>query len=712
MDSIALLKTQTADSIAILKSQIPTDTKLSEEEVDAMADNNGYLTEYIETDPIYGNSEAAKITANDIANLSNLSGTNTGDQDISGLATKISLTDSVDKLRSEIPVDTKLSEEEVDAMADNNGYLTEYIETDPIYGNSEAAKITANDIANLSNLSGTNTGDQDLSGLATKIALTDSVDKLRSEIPVDTKLSEEEVDAMADNNGYLTEFTETDPIYGNSEAAKITANDISNLSNLSGTNTGDQDLSGLATKIALTDSVDKLRSEIPVDTKLTETEVDAMADNNGYLTEFTETDPIYGNSEAAKITANDISKLSNLSGTNTGDQDLSGLATKIALTDSVDKLRSEIPVDTKLTETEVDAMADNNGYLTEFTETDPIYGNSEAAKITANDISKLSNLSGTNTGDQDLSGLATKIALTDSVNKLRSEIPVDTKLTETEVDAMVENNGYLKNYTETQTIADAASKGNSVNTQLKNVSNPTDPQDAATKSYVTLRVSYKGDTLYLGPNQWVIIPGISVANGGVAPVYDASGNLYYPIKIGTQTWLDRNLRTTKYEDGTDIANILDNTAWGTATTPAYSWYDNDEAANKEAYGALYNWYATTGGNLCPTGFHTPSQADWNTLIAYISGLGYAGSEGATLKANSGWHLNGNGTDNFKFALHGAGCRYESYGFYYLSAYEIQWTSTATDANNAVTMNVGYDTETITSSSRLKIFGASVRCVKD
>ncbi|MFZ4739614.1 MAG: DUF1566 domain-containing protein [Bacteroidales bacterium] len=45
-------------------------------------------------------------------------------------------------------------------------------------------------------------------------------------------------------------------------------------------------------------------------------------------------------------------------------------------------------------------------------ETDPTFTSSQAANITAGDITKLSNLSGVNTGDQDLSGLATTSAVT------------------------------------------------------------------------------------------------------------------------------------------------------------------------------------------------------------------------------------------------------------------------------------------------------------
>ena len=132
-------------------------------------------------------------------------------------------------------------------------------EADPVYTGSQAANITATDITNLGNLSGTNTGDQDLSTLATKTALGDSTAQVRSEIP--------------DVSGFLT--SETDPTYTSSEAANITATDITNLGNLSGTNTGDQDLSTLATKTALGDSTAQVRSEIPAPADGSETKVTA-----------------------------------------------------------------------------------------------------------------------------------------------------------------------------------------------------------------------------------------------------------------------------------------------------------------------------------------------------------------------------------------------------------------------------------------------------
>src|SRR5665647_1584626 len=85
-------------------------------------------------------------------------------------------------------------------------------------------------------------------------------------------------------------------------------------------------------------------------------------------------------------------------------------------------------------------------------------------------------------------------------------------------------------------------------------------------------------------------------------VKDIDGNVYHTVKIGTQVWMVENLKTTKYNDGTSIPNIIDGTTWSNLTTPGFCFYNND-AANKNIYGALYNWYTVNTGKLAPTGWH-------------------------------------------------------------------------------------------------------------
>ena len=84
-------------------------------------------------------------------------------------------------------------------------------------------------------------------------------------------------------------------------------------------------------------------------------------------------------------------------------------------------------------------------------------------------------------------------------------------------------------------------------------------------------------------------------------VTDIDGNVYQTVKIGTQTWMVENLKTTKFNDGTSIPNITDSLAWWALSTPGYCFYNND-TANKSIYGALYNWYTVKTDKLAPTGW--------------------------------------------------------------------------------------------------------------
>jgi uncharacterized protein (TIGR02145 family) len=120
-------------------------------------------------------------------------------------------------------------------------------------------------------------------------------------------------------------------------------------------------------------------------------------------------------------------------------------------------------------------------------------------------------------------------------------------------------------------------------------------------------------------------------------ISDIDGNVYNTIAIGNQCWTKENLRVTKYNDGTLIP--LDNSGgtsgsstgqtWGSRTAGARTIYAHSQV-NLSSYGYLYNWYAargiaTSGSNkeLCPVGWHVPSDYEWASLSTYLGGVNVA-----------------------------------------------------------------------------------------
>ena len=72
-------------------------------------------------------------------------------------------------------------------------------------------------------------------------------------------------------------------------------------------------------------------------------------------------------------------------------------------------------------------------------------------------------------------------------------------------------------------------------------------------------------------------------------VTDIDGNVYKTVKIGTQTWMAENLKTTRLNDGTAISYVPQNAQWVNVNGPAYCWLYNDLTYYNSPYGALYSF---------------------------------------------------------------------------------------------------------------------------
>ena len=202
----------------------------------------------------------------------------------------------------------------------------------------------------------------------------------------------------------------------------------------------------------------------------------------------------------------------------------------------------------------------------------------------------------------------------------------------------------------------------------------------------------------------------SMPDGPGSTIADIDGNVYNTIWIGGRQWIKENLKTTKYCDASSIPNVTGNDTWAGLSTPAYCWYKNDQGTYGNTYGALYNWYTVQSGNLCPTGWHVPSNAEWAALIDYVGGASIAGTK---LKATSGWYNGGNdGTDEYGFSALPGGHR-DVYGtFEFEGRLGWWWSSTEDDATDAFYRHMLYDPGSVDWGSTIKGAGFSVRCVRD
>jgi len=201
---------------------------------------------------------------------------------------------------------------------------------------------------------------------------------------------------------------------------------------------------------------------------------------------------------------------------------------------------------------------------------------------------------------------------------------------------------------------------------------------------------------------------------------DTDGNLYNTVKIGTQLWMTENLRVTKLNDNTPIPEVTDNALWIGSSVPAYCWYNND-IDYKPSYGALYNWYAVNSGKLCPSGWHVPTDDEFNILeqslgmaADQLNLWGFRGTDqGTQLKNSTGWDEGGNGTNSSGFSALPGGYRFGATGdFYLLTIITYWWTSTEHDADRGWYRRLDSSSTAVYRASTSKKGGKYIRCLKN
>lgn len=220
----------------------------------------------------------------------------------------------------------------------------------------------------------------------------------------------------------------------------------------------------------------------------------------------------------------------------------------------------------------------------------------------------------------------------------------------------------------------------------------TDPSNNGSATIIALGTTGQSATISVSDlsNSLSTSITINIVNSPFNQYTDTrDGNIYNTINIGTQVWFAENLN---YQ----------------MTSECWAYDDNEE--NAETYGRLYSWETATVA--CPSGWHLPSNTEWNTLIEYLGG---PASAGGTLKETGTIHWkipNVDATNSSNFTALPGGMRTTNNNFIDIEANSYFWSTTFSSNTEAYYRKLDYDRGTAVYGYMEKGIGLSVRCIKD
>ena len=180
------------------------------------------------------------------------------------------------------------------------------------------------------------------------------------------------------------------------------------------------------------------------------------------------------------------------------------------------------------------------------------------------------------------------------------------------------------------------------------------------------------------------------------------------IKIGTQTWMVKNLDVNCFCNGDPMPEVKSNEEWeraGQEKKPAWCYFNN-EKENDKKIGKLYNWYSVIDKRgLAPNGWHIPSLEEFGLLKESIK------NNGNSLKEIGQGKGEGIGTNESGFSALASGCRIDL-GVFGVESYTGFWSSTEAGMDFSYDMSLTSMSKAISLFYSKQKFGHSIRCIKN
>jgi uncharacterized protein (TIGR02145 family) len=192
-------------------------------------------------------------------------------------------------------------------------------------------------------------------------------------------------------------------------------------------------------------------------------------------------------------------------------------------------------------------------------------------------------------------------------------------------------------------------------------------------------------------------------------------NQHYPVvKIGNQTWMAANLRTTRYRNGELIGTTSPDTLdVSVEVEPKYQWAAEGIEGKAEVYGRLYTGYTIFDNRkICPEGWKVPDDADWTILTNYLGGARLSIDKLKETTTDHWYSPNTSATNESGFTGLPSGIRYYNGSFFETGSTSNWWSSTKYDTNKAWSRSINIWDAGVAAHYYFLNFGFSVRCLQE